>query len=147
MASMMSPYLPMTICSISQTTTESLALSTSAPAHSCCLCHITDLPFAVKSQVRLFTDDCLCCGEINTTQDQHTLQKDLRQLEAWAGNWGMRGHLGHAFQRQQLLHPQPSTRFLFQSSGAVWKSRWPSWTPRPNEPNGFCGRKAALDHA
>ena len=34
-----------------------------------------------------------------------------------------------------------------QSSGAVWKSRWPSWAPRPNEPYGFCGRKATLNHA
>ena len=35
-----------------------------------------------------------------------------------------------------------------QSSGrAVWKSRWPSWAPRPNEPFGFCGRKAALNYA
>ena len=34
-----------------------------------------------------------------------------------------------------------------QSSGGVWKSRWPSWAPRPNEPYGFCGRKATLNHA
>ena len=34
-----------------------------------------------------------------------------------------------------------------QSSGAVWKSRRPSWAPRPNEPYGFCGRKATLNHA
>ena len=34
-----------------------------------------------------------------------------------------------------------------QSSGAVWKSRWPSWAFRPNEPYGFCGRKATLNHA
>ena len=33
----------------------------------------------------------------------------------------------------------------FQSSGAVWKSRWPSWAPRPNEPYSFCGRKATLN--
>ena len=29
-----------------------------------------------------------------------------------------------------------------QTSGAVWKSRWPSWAPRPNEPYGFYERKA-----
>ena len=34
-----------------------------------------------------------------------------------------------------------------QSAGAVWKSRWPSWVFRPSEPYGFCGRKAALNHA
>ena len=32
------------------------------------------------------------------------------------------------------------------SSGAVWESRWPSWAVRPNEPSGFCGRKAILNH-
>ena len=37
--------------------------------------------------------------------------------------------------------------FRFQSSGAVWKSRWPFWAPGPNEPYGFCGRKATLNHA
>ena len=33
------------------------------------------------------------------------------------------------------------------SSGAVWESRWPSWAVRPNEPHGFRGRKAILNHA
>ena len=33
------------------------------------------------------------------------------------------------------------------SSGAVWESRWPSWAVRPNEPYGFRGRKAVLNHA
>ena len=34
-----------------------------------------------------------------------------------------------------------------QSSGAVRKWRWPSRAPRPNEPDGFCGRKAILNRA
>ena len=34
-----------------------------------------------------------------------------------------------------------------QSLGVVWKSRWPSRAFRPNEPYGFCGRKATLNHA
>ena len=29
----------------------------------------------------------------------------------------------------------------------VSESRWPSWAFRPNEPYGFCERKATLDHA
>ena len=33
----------------------------------------------------------------------------------------------------------------FQRSGAVWKSRWPSWAPVPNKPYGLCGRKATLN--
>ena len=34
-----------------------------------------------------------------------------------------------------------------QRLGAVWKLRWLSWAPRPNEPYCFCGRKATLNHA
>ena len=34
-----------------------------------------------------------------------------------------------------------------QSLGAVRESRWPSWAFRPNEPSGFRGRKAILNHA
>ena len=29
----------------------------------------------------------------------------------------------------------------------MWKSRWPSWAPRPHQPYGFRGRKAILKHA
>ena len=43
------------------------------------------------------------------------------------------------------------TRYIFVyimlSSRAVWRSRWPSWACRPNEPYGFCGRKATLNRA
>ena len=33
------------------------------------------------------------------------------------------------------------------SSEPCGKSRWPSWAGRPNEPSGFRGRKAILNHA
>ena len=36
---------------------------------------------------------------------------------------------------------------VHHSSGAVWESRWPSWAVRPNEPSGFRGCKAILNHA
>ena len=37
------------------------------------LCHINDLPDIVKSQVRLFADDCLLYRTINSFQDHLTL--------------------------------------------------------------------------
>ena len=54
------------------------------------LVHINDLPDCVSSRVRLFADDCLLYRQIRTTQDQEDLQKDLKNLETWAENWGMR---------------------------------------------------------
>ena len=54
------------------------------------LCHINDLPDRVKSQVRLFADDCLLYRQIKNQDDHTTLQKDLQSLEGWASQWGMR---------------------------------------------------------
>ena len=53
------------------------------------LCHINDLPDSVKSQVRLFADDCLLYRPIKTLKDKIALQEDLRNLEQWAKKWGM----------------------------------------------------------
>ena len=53
------------------------------------LCHINDLPERVKSQVRLFADDCLLYREIHSPTDHHILQNDLKELERWATDWGM----------------------------------------------------------
>ena len=54
------------------------------------LCHTTDLPDAVKSTVRLFTNDCLLYRPIRNVGDHIALQKNLLQLEIWAKMWGMR---------------------------------------------------------
>jgi hypothetical protein len=54
------------------------------------LCHINDLPDAVKSQVRLFADNCLLYRPINSQKDNDILQQDLKNLDTWAENWGMR---------------------------------------------------------
>ena len=48
---------------------------------------------------------------------------------------------------KMFLPPWWTDWALKQSSGAAWKSRSSSWAPRPNEPYGFCGRKATLSHA
>ena len=54
------------------------------------LCHINDLPDVVRSQVRLFADDCLLYRQIKSNEDHVLLQKDLTELEIWASRWGMR---------------------------------------------------------
>ena len=54
------------------------------------LVHINDLPDRVRSSiVRLFADDCLLYRTIQSPRDHQLLQDDLRQLEAWASDWGM----------------------------------------------------------
>ena len=53
------------------------------------LCHINDLPDVVTSHVRLFADDCLIYRHIRSNIDSEALQKDLKQLEKWAIDWGM----------------------------------------------------------
>jgi hypothetical protein len=41
------------------------------------LCQINDLPECVKSQVRLFADDCLLYRQIKNREDHILLQNDL----------------------------------------------------------------------
>ena len=50
------------------------------------LCHINDLPNCVKSEVRLFANDCLLYTSINSIRDLIQLQ----DLEIWANQWDMR---------------------------------------------------------
>jgi len=54
------------------------------------LCQTNDLPECVKSQVRLFADDCLLYRQIKNREDHILLQNDLTWLEEWAPKWGMR---------------------------------------------------------
>ena len=54
------------------------------------LCHINDLPDAVKSTVRLFADDCLLYRSIRNMDDHLALERDLQQLKKWTKAWGMR---------------------------------------------------------
>ena len=64
------------------------------------LCHINDLPKAVKSQVRLFADDCLLYRRSDSQQDHQILLSNL--------NWTrtMSRYMGHALQYQKILYYQ-----------------------------------------
>ena len=77
-------------CSSSQTSVDSGVPQGTVLGPLLFLCHINDLPEAVKSQTRLFADDCLIYREINSYDDHNTLQADLKSLEEWAEKWGMR---------------------------------------------------------
>ena len=79
------------------------------------LCHITDLPDTVKSQVRLFADDCLLFRQIKSQTDHSILQNDLIELEKWAAKWGMRFNAKKCY---ILSIRQKSSRF-YQLDGEI----------------------------
>ena len=51
--------------------------------------HINDLPTSVKSQVRLFAENCLLYRKIQTFNYHILFHNDLTQLGKWANAWGM----------------------------------------------------------
>ena len=73
------------------------------------LCHINDLPLCVKSQVRLFADDCLLYRTIDTFEDHLILQNDLSKLETWASQWGMRFNAKKCY----ILRIRDKMKYLF----------------------------------
>jgi len=101
------------------------------------LCHINDLPDCVRSQVRLFADDCLLYRTIRTWRDHITLQEDLERLEEWATRWGMRFNAGKCYilsvnsktshfysVNKQFLKQVPTTPYL-----GVMLSENLKWSP------------------
>ena len=44
----------------------------------------------IKSEIRLFADDCVCHREIKNEDDTMKLQRDIDRLGCWARKWGMR---------------------------------------------------------
>ena len=75
------------------------------------LCHINDLPTSVKSQVRLFADDCLLYRKIESQSDQQVLQNDLVELEKWASTWGMRFNATKCYVMSIHRSQQPLTKY------------------------------------
>ena len=52
--------------------------------------YINDITTDTASEIRLFTDDCVCYREIKDTEDTVKLQEDIDRLGSWARKWGMR---------------------------------------------------------
>ena len=81
------------------------------------LCHINDLPEAVKSQVRLFADDCLLYRSVKNQSDYITLQNDLQKLEEWGNTWGMRFNASKCY----IMSINTKTPYFYQLSNQVLK--------------------------
>ena len=73
------------------------------------LIHINDLPERVKSQVRLFADDCLLYRVIRKIEDQLLLQEDLKALEEWASTWGMSFNASKCYVMMSLARQEKKT--------------------------------------
>ena len=58
----------------------------------CCFLYkyTNDISADIDSEIKLFTDDCVCYQEIKDTEDTLKLQKDINQLGCWARKWGLR---------------------------------------------------------
>ena len=52
--------------------------------------HINDIIADIESEIRLFTDDCVCYREIKDKEDTLQLQRYIDRLGNWARKWGMR---------------------------------------------------------
>jgi ribonuclease P/MRP protein subunit RPP40 len=81
------------------------------------LCHINDLPDSVKSQVRLFADDCLLYRTIKNYKEHVILQQDLANLEIWAHNWGMEFNASKCY----ILSVRPKTTHYYQLNKIMLK--------------------------
>lgn len=51
------------------------------------LLFINDISNSIRSNLRLFADDCVLYKEIATQQDCQTLQQDLHLLSHWSKTW------------------------------------------------------------
>ena len=119
------------------------------------LCHINDLPDCVKSQVRLFADDCLIYPQIKTQKDHQILQNDLKELEKWAAKLGMRFNAKKCY----ILSIRQKSSHFYQIDGEIlqqvdsnpylgltisedlqWKTHITNMTKKANSSLGFLRR-------
>jgi len=97
------------------------------------LCHINDLPDAVKSSVRLFADDCLLFRTIKSAKDHQLLQEDLKSLETWANNWGMRFNTKKCY----ILSIKNKSQHFYSLNGHILQQVQKQSIPWPPNIRGF----------
>lgn len=51
---------------------------------------INDITTVVRSEIRLFADDCICYRTILSPSDCNILQQDIENLASWADKWSMK---------------------------------------------------------
>ena len=74
------------------------------------LIYVNDIPTNIKSDIRLFADDCILYRRITNVEDRVILQNDLNQLAEWTKINGMKinvakcKHINFSRRKSQLLH-------------------------------------------
>ena len=80
--------------------------------------HINDITADIKSEIRLFADDCVCYREIKDKEDTLKLQRDIDRLGNWARKWGMR------FQPVKFMQHDAADKKTFEkNSGFLYLRR------------------------
>ena len=122
------------------------------------LLFINDLPDKIRSQTRLFADDCIVYRPINGPEDCAILQQDLHALADWEHKWGMEFHpkkcsvMSISRARSKIKHPytlkghtlevQDATKYLgvdLQST-LSWKLHIDRISKKANSMLGFLRR-------
>ena len=87
------------------------------------LVYINDMAELVSpgTKIRLFADDTILYRITNTLEDQLILQQDLKKLEQWAKDWGMRFNAGkcHVLTVNKGPHRNP---FFYELDNTVLSS-------------------------
>ena len=58
--------------------------------------YINHIMVRIESEIRLFADDCVCCRQIDSTEDTSKLQNDIDQL----GKMGQ--EMGYAISAREM---------------------------------------------
>ena len=82
-----------------------------------------------------------------TTRQGNRHSRTTPHKERMSGLVKHRDYPPHSYIVNERCNSRNKRASQEHSSGAVWESRWTSWTVRPNEPSGFRGRKDLLNRA
>jgi hypothetical protein len=82
------------------------------------LAYINDLPQNIKSEVRLFADDCVVYRQILNDHDHLTLQNDLNTLEKWQNNWQMSFNTKKCF-TMRITHVRNPKMFNYKLGSCI----------------------------
>ena len=61
------------------------------------LLYINDITVNIKSNIRIFADDCILYREIQNNNDKHLLQQDINTLYEWSKKWVMNFNSGKCY--------------------------------------------------